>query len=398
MKQFFVVTVAGLFAVSLPSSVWAQARPDSNRSGSNQPDSVSQFIQAPTVRNEVASPPAGFYTLGAGDRLFMDIFNLPDFSREYDILADGTINLPLIGTVYAQGKTISQLATEVEARYAQFVRVPAVTFDLQQARSFQIAVAGEVRRPGSYPLAIEPGPQNDDNATTSTIPTVTLAIQTAGGITESADIRNIRVYRPDPQIPGEGQWIDINLWALIQEGDLSQDLVLRDGDSIVVPEATEPLTEESLAIAAANFSPDIIDVYIAGQVDAPGLVQLPPNTPLNQAILAAGGRISSASRRVTLVRVNPNGTVTKERIRIDLDADVNDEDNPILRHNDAILVGRSTLARVTDTLNTALSPFNGFLDILRIVDIVDEVTTGNDLNDLQEAQLEELRDLDDDEL
>jgi polysaccharide export outer membrane protein len=386
MKEFLVVTVASLFTLSATGSAWAQD--ESNR--------VDQLAQLQEVSDaEQISSPTGFYTLGAGDRLYMDIFNLPDFSRQYDVLADGTINLPLIGTVYAQGKTLSQLSAEVEAQYARFVRVPAVTFDLQQARSFQIAVAGEVRRPGSYPLTIEARQRTDTATSAPTIPTVTLAIQTAGGITESADIRNIRVYRPDPRRAGEGEWIDVNLWALIQEGDLGQDLVLQDGDSVVVPEATEPLTEEALAIATANFSPDIIDVYIAGQVDAPGRIELPPNTTLNQAILAAGGRISSASRRVTLVRVNPNGTVTKDRIRIDLDADVNDEDNPTLRHNDAILVGRSTLARVTDTLNTALSPFRGFLDIFRIVDIVDQVTDDG-LNDLQEAQLDDLNGLDDD--
>ncbi|MEO1520652.1 MAG: SLBB domain-containing protein [Cyanobacteria bacterium J06633_2] len=387
MKRLLVTTVAGLLSISLPTLAWAQ----------DSQNDVNQLAQLQDDSDEVSAPSAGFYTLGAGDRLFMDIFNLPDFSREYDVLADGTVNLPLIGTVYAEGKTLSQLSAEVESRYARFVRVPAVTFDLQQARSFQVAVAGEVRRPGSYPLVIEPQPGNNSGFSTPTIPTVTLAIQTAGGITESADIRNIRVYRPDPEQPSEGEWIDINLWALIQEGDLSQDLVLKDGDSIVIPEATEPLTEEVLAIAAANFSPDIINVYVAGQVDAPGLIELPPNTPLNQAILAAGGRIPSASRRVTLVRVNPNGTVTKDRIRIDLDAAVDAENNPILRHNDAILVGRSTLARVTDTLNTVLSPFNGFLDIFRIVDIIDEVTE-DDLNDLQEAQLDELNELDDDEI
>ncbi|MEM9450816.1 MAG: SLBB domain-containing protein [Cyanobacteria bacterium P01_E01_bin.6] len=382
MKRFFITTVTGLLAVAVQSPGLAQENVV-QALGSNGED-------APLSSERL-------YTLGAGDRLFMDIFNLPDFSRQYDVLADGTINLPLIGTVYAQGKTLGQLSNEVESRYARFVNVPSVTFDLQQARSFQIAVAGEVRRPGSYPIAIEAQQRNDDSSTTPTIPTVTRAIQTAGGVTESADIRNIRVYRPNPERTGDGEWIDIDLWALIQDGDLSQDLVLRDGDSVVVPEATELLTEEALAIATANFSPNIINVYIAGQVNSPGLVELPPNTPLNQAILAAGGRVSSASRRVTLVRINPNGTVTKERIRIDLDAAVNDEANPTLRHNDAILVGRSTLARVTDTLNTVLSPFNGFLDIFRIVDIVDEVTDDG-LNDLQEAQLDELDELDDDEL
>ncbi len=400
MKRFIVSTLLGVLssATCLPAEAQPSSSPISEVGDAHTPVLLqTQDFDMGDVQLSDITPPAydGAYTLGAGDRLYMDIFNLPDYSREYDILPDGTVNLPLIGTIYARGKTLSQLSTEVETLYSRYVRVPAVTFDVRRVRALQVAIAGEVRRPGSYPITIEPQPPND-GSTSPTVPTITRAIQIAGGVTESADIRNIRVYRPDPNNADAGQWFDINLLALIQEGDIRQDISLRDGDSIVVPEAEIPLSE-ALTVAAANFAPEVINVYIAGQVDSPGLVELPPNTPLNQAILAAGGRLSNASRRVTLVRVNPNGTITKERIRIDLDAGLNDEDNPILRHNDAILVGRSTLAQVTDTLNTVLSPFEGFLDIFRIVDIVDEVTSDG-LNDLQEAQLEELRELDDDEL
>ncbi|MEB3360073.1 MAG: SLBB domain-containing protein [Synechococcales bacterium] len=340
-----------------------------NRPGIN-PGPVTTDLGAPAPAYE------DLYTLGGGDRVYMNVFNLPDYSREYDVLADGTVNLPLIGTVYAEGKTLAELATEVETLYGRYIRVPSVTFDLQRARSLQVAIAGEVRRPGSYPLVIDPQPR--EGASSPTVPTVTWAIQTAGGITETANIRDIQVYRPNPQNPTQGEWIQVDLWQLIQAGDLSQDLPLRDGDSIVVPEATELSPGDALTIATANFSPDTINIYVAGQVNNPGLIELTPNTTLNQALLAAGGPTAEASRRVTLVRLNPNGSVTERRIRVDYDEGVNDETNPALRNNDAILVGRSTLSRVTDTIGTAFSPFASFLNVFRIVDIIDEITEDDD--------------------
>jgi polysaccharide export outer membrane protein len=160
---------------------------------------------------------------------------------------------------------------------------------------------------------------------------------------------------------------------LLRQGDLSQDLTLRDGDTIIVPEASLIDDAEITEVASANFSPDTIDVYVVGEVDDPGVVQIKPNTPLNQALLAAGGfdLIRASRGTVRLVRLNPDGTVSDRSIAVDFAASVNDQTNPAMRPNDTILVGRSALTSVTDTLEQIFNPLRGVFDFVRIIGVDD---------------------------
>jgi polysaccharide export outer membrane protein len=106
----------------------------------------------------------------------------------------------------------------------------------------------------------------------------------------------------------------------------------------------------------------------------PGTIEVPPNTPLNQAILTAGDfdKRRANQSTVDLIRLNPNGTVTKTSINVDFSEGINEKTNPILRNNDVVVVHRNGLASTTDTIGTALSPFTGitgiftgFLNLLR---------------------------------
>lgn len=298
------------------------------------------------------------YTLGTGDVVFVEIFNVSDYSREYEVLSDGTIGLPLIGSVYVRGMTLNQAAEAISTRYAYYLRRPIISLELRQTRPIQIAIAGEINRPGSYLV----------NLDAEGAPTVTKAIQLAGGITQSADIRTVRIRRPQAQGSTQTSVIEVSLWELIRSGDLNQDLRLRDGDSIIVPKATALTSSESLAIAGASFSPNAIRVNVVGEVVRPGSLELPPNTPLNQAILASGGFNTRASRgSVTLVRLNFDGTVTQREIDIDFEQGISDDNNPTLQSGDTVLVGRSGLASFTDTLGSILSPINGVFGLFRLL-------------------------------
>jgi polysaccharide export outer membrane protein len=162
----------------------------------------------------------------------------------------------------------------------------------------------------------------------------------------------------------------------LRTGDLSQDVILQDGDTITIPTATALDPGEANQLASASFSPNTIVVNVVGEVTRPGAIPVPPNTPLNQAVLAAGGFDNRRARKrsVELVRLNPNGTVERRDITVDLAQGINDQSNPTLRNNDVVLVRRSTLANVTDTLGTILSPASAIFDLLRVFGI----RTGND--------------------
>jgi polysaccharide export outer membrane protein len=430
------------------------------------------------------------YILGSGDRLRLDIFNVPEYSGEQQVLSDGTLNLPLIGKVVVQGLTLQQASDVLTSKFATYLKRPVITLSLLAARPISIAIAGEVSRPGSYTVSL-----TGDTG----IPTVTRAIQLAGGITQSADIGSIQVRRPQPRNSGPDQILSVNLWQLLQAGDRRQDLLLRDGDSVIIPTSTgtnlteapqlaaasfaanenRPLkiavvgevlrpgpytvtgevlqnglegqtqangttvattikrptltraiqvaggitqsanirrievrratqagekvididlwkllkegdlnqdlalqegdtiviptvtaldAKEATEIASASFSPNQITVNVVGEVSKPGAIQVPPNTPLNQAILTAGGFTPRARRAsAELVRLNPDGTVTKRNLDIDFTKGVTEANNPALRNNDTVVIGRSGVAGVSDTLSLFLAPITGALGLIRLL-------------------------------
>mgnify|MGYP002776999960 CR=1 FL=1 len=242
------------------------------------------------------------------------------------------------------------------------------------AQPLNIAVAGEVQRPGSYVLQPAQPPTVIVGALPSVagLPTVTQAIQIAGGITQSADIRRIEVRRVTQA--GVEQKISVNFWQLLVSGDRSQDVVLQQGDTIFVPTAANIDPAEAALLADASFSPATIPVNVVGEVTRPGITQVRPNTPLNQAILAAGG-FNARARKATveLLRLNPNGTVSRRTIEVDLDKATSEQNNPTLRPNDVIIVARSGLARTADNLGLILNPvgqgfsfLNFFRDFMRL--------------------------------
>jgi polysaccharide export outer membrane protein len=303
--------------------------------------------------------------LGPGDRIRIDIFNIPEFSGPenglHEVLLDGTLALPLAGFVTVQGLTLAEAQAALTTSYAPLLtRPPRLTVTLVSARPVRVVVAGEVNRPGTYTIDLETSEGGGRQW-----PTLTQVIQIAGGITQQADLRDVQVQRPQNQ--GDVV-LTTSLWDLIRSGDISQDVRLRDGDTILVPRATEISAEESVTISSANFSPEEMSVQVVGEVVRPGDVTLPANATLNQAILAAGGFSNSRanSSTVQLVRLNPDGTVDQRTLDVDLAAPVNDTTNPILRPNDVVMVDRNTLATAGDTLGVVLNPLTALTAILRI--------------------------------
>jgi polysaccharide biosynthesis/export protein len=427
------------------------------------------------------------YTLGGGDLIRVNVFEVPEYTGEYQIPPGGSINLPLIGSVSVLGLSTEQAADEIAQRYARFLKRPLISVNLLSPRPINIFVAGEVTRPGAYTLSLQGGAGNnpgvqyptvlaalttaqgvtlaadvtqvqlrrklgrggeqtvslnlkdliqtgrigqditlrdgdtivvptaatfnvaearnlfaanfaadpsrprtvaiigevnrpgsylvttgstggqDGGAAGSGLPTLTRAIQLAGGITAQADIRTLKLRRPTRT--GSEQSIDINLWQLLQSGDVNQDVIVQDGDTIVVPTATEINPAEATQLATTTFSPTSIQVGVVGEVKKPGTVEIKPNSSLNQALLAAGGfnDARAKSGAVDLIRLNPNGSVTKRVVQVDFSQGINEKTNPILRNNDVVVVSRNGTARTGDTLGVLFNPVGAVLGILRTI-------------------------------
>lgn len=324
-------------------------------------NSESQQREQPTSNIGISDDQT--YVLGAGDIVYMEIFMLADYSREYSVAADGTLTFPLIGTVKAQDVTLAALTAEVSQSYADYIRRPVITFELREARPLQIAVIGEVKRPGTYTVAM--GERQEGGGMSP--PTVTQVLQTAGGITQFADIRNIEIYRSTGTSKAQERVAKVSLWDLLQRGDLGADVALQDGDSLVIPTSTSIDPTEVTEVASASFSPDVMNVYVVGEVDDPGLVEVPPNTPLNQALLAAGSFSERAQTgSVELVRLNADGTVVQRSIEVDLASGISEENNPLLQPNDTVVVSRSGLSRFSDVAGNVLPPLNLLINLFRV--------------------------------
>ena len=341
--------------VLLPPSPYPPAPLSSSPETSQVPGRVPPELSGGQMRT---AQTVDRYQLSRGDRILVTVFDSEEYTGEHQLFADGTISLPLVGSLRLQGLTLAEAEALIERRLSRVLRRPFTTVRLLEERPINLAITGEVYSPGAYTISL--GDAED-------IPTLTKAIQLAQGVRLTADIRNIQVLRSNPQTNQVDEVLEADLWRLLEQGDLSQNIVLEDGDSIIIPEALEVDYSEVNVLAYANISPEAMTVNVVGEVEAPGAIQVKPSTPLHQAILSAGGFTNRArKKRVMLVRLNPDGTVLEQEIEIDFSRSIDTDVNPPLRPFDTVVVGRSNFARVTDVLGRALSPITQVLGVLRI--------------------------------
>lgn len=265
-------------------------------------------------------------------------------------------------------------ATDIDLK--TIARLPDASFAPEIIPPLNVVVTGEVFRPGPYTVGgvARTGSAGSTGSSSGggVSPTVTRAIQAAGGIKPEADVRQVTIRRLTNT--GQEQRIQVDLWALLQSGDILQDIVLQEGDQIMIPQAETVSPEELSQLVASSISPDSIRVNVVGEVERSGTVQVPPNTPLNKAILQAGGFNTRARTSwVTLLRLNPDGTVSQREIEVDFAQGVNEAGNPLLRNEDIVIVGTSGLSQFSDTVSEVTRPFASLLNLfllpVRIFDL-----------------------------
>ena len=231
------------------------------------------------------------YRVGASDELKINVFDEPALSGAFRVDADGTIAYSLVGRVAVTGKTVREIEQLLTARLLDYVRQPRVTVEVTQFRSRKVFIMGEVRTPGQYAL--------DGDVTLLEV----LAL--AGALTDSAgdEISVRRAKEPAekvgaalPEDPGTVEVVRVSL-AELQEGRLSSNLVLQDGDTVIVPAAPR--------------------VFVTGHVRTPGAVVLRGRLTVQQAIALAGGFTERGSNRGIKIRreVSP-GTFVEVDVKV----------------------------------------------------------------------------------
>ncbi len=296
------------------------------------------------------------YTLGPGDGLQLNFLDpeAKSLNGTFGILADGTTTLPLVGSVQLIGLTIGQATRWLTSLYAKQLVRPQLTLTLTTPRPVKVTVIGEVGRPGLYPLGSFSNPVE--------------AIQTAGGITLNADVRNIYLRRLAGSA-GAQKETTLNLADLFMNGNQLQNPVLFDGDTLIVSRSAQPIPDEILALGQTNLAPATINVTVIGEVKAPGSVALPANTPLIEAIFRSGGLIRrrAQANRIELVRFNRNGTTTRQVFAYKDDLPVSNLTNPPLRNNDTIIVRSNLYGKTLNLLNDLAEPIGALNSIFSYV-------------------------------
>ena len=233
------------------------------------------------------------YTLDSGDRIHLDIFRIAQYSGDFQVLVDGSINLPVIGALSVRGMTLEQVEKAVVAAYREILNEPTVTVSLVSTRSLQVGIAGEVSKPGSYTLPMD-GAQ---------FPNLTSLLQTAGGITQTADLGQIEIHRP--QRSGQDEIIKVDLWQLVRGGNIQSDIALRDGDSIFVPTLAQADVAAAAELSNTSFAANRdrpINIAIGGEVYRPGPYTVAGGTAQTAGVAGEPGQGGGGGTAPTLTR------------------------------------------------------------------------------------------------
>ena len=231
-------------------------------------DKVVQSAENATVSGE---------KLGAGDAVRVTVFQQPDLSLEARVADNGTIMMPLVGTVKIGGLTTGAAGAQIaEAlKRGKFLNNPQVTVAVTTLRSRQVSVLGQVARPGRYPL---------DEASSN----LADVIAAAGGVLPTGS--------EDVLVTQSGKEQKVPL--------LGKSYPLKGGETVYVERA--PM------------------FYIYGEVTRAGAYRVEPNMSVMQAIAAGGGMTPRGSdRRLKLRRASADGKWVEtdvglqERIRAD---------------------------------------------------------------------------------
>jgi polysaccharide export outer membrane protein len=163
------------------------------------------------------------YRIGPGDQLRIFVWNQPEISGLVPVRPDGHISTPLVEDLLAAGRTPSELARDLEARLAEFIRTPKVNViveNFQGTVADQIKVVGQAKTPRALPFK-------------SNMTLLDVMIE-VGGLTEFAAGNRARVIRV---IDGKETEIPVRIKDLLTKGRMEDNLKMRPGDVVVIPES-----------------------------------------------------------------------------------------------------------------------------------------------------------------
>ena len=275
-RHFSAVLSVLLLAFAVP----ALAQPAASSQSAAVTAPVAPAV--PAAAGAAAVPTNQDYRLGAGDSIGVQVYQSPDLSVDARVSETGVISYPLIGSVQLGGLTIAEAEKKIAdaLRSGGFVKVPQVNIVLRQVRGNQVAVLGQVSRPGRFPL-------ETFNTRVSDM------LAAAGGVTPTGDdvliVTGQREGKPFRKV------IDIPALFLNEKSD--EDIVLAGGDTLYV-----------------NKAPVF---YIYGEAQRPGPYRIERGMTVMQALAQGGGpTVRGSENRLRLHRRDATGKVVETTPRL----------------------------------------------------------------------------------
>ena len=177
--------------------------------------------------------PQADYHVGAGDLVTATVFRVKDLDREVRVDNNGTISLPLIGTVHVAGQTTQQIEDQIASRYGRnYLQNPQITVFVKEYASQRITVGGNVDKPGIFPIT----------SRTSLLQAIALA----GGLDDTAS-RNVIVFRT---IGDERKFARFDLKAIQDGTNVDPELY---ADDIVMVDSSRGMVALQNLIKLAPF-------------------------------------------------------------------------------------------------------------------------------------------------
>jgi polysaccharide export outer membrane protein len=214
------LTLAALLTTGLAS---AQTATQPTTQGATRPTPSTARPATPQGRPATATASTGIptptdYVIGPDDLLGIVFWRDADMTQDVTVRPDGLITLPLLSDIKAAGLKPEELRDQIQKAAVKFIADPNVTVVVRQINSRNAFITGEVARPGPYPISGQM--------------TVLQLIAVAGGLSEYADRKNITITR---SLAGKVETLKFNYQDVARGKNLAQNIVLRPGDTVVVP-------------------------------------------------------------------------------------------------------------------------------------------------------------------
>ena len=384
-KRTLIVLLNFLFLIS-PQVLFNNAHANTSLKKDNL---KNNFVSDKIIKGE--------YLLGVGDVLIFKINQLQGSSQRIFIGPDGYINLDEIEPIFAIGLTVKELQELIATKYSDILYNPDIKLYVSSYRPVNVYIYGEVERPGLYTLSgqsedflknnnlnnsqfnglknegtlIEITPKINSYKNTLNkfyLPSLYDAIRASQGLTPYSDLSEIVIIRENSKSQGGGKIkTTVDLWKLFEEGDLTQNINLRDGDSIFISKSEKMLSEKHLKVSSYNLSPNFIRVYVSGNVKQVGEIIIPQGSSLVQAVARAGGK-EILSGDVEFIRFDKYSFMEKRKFKYNPKAKVNSYKNPVLISGDIVNVKMSALGYSTAVISKVTSPIVGLYTLFNVLE------------------------------